>query len=92
MLALQLPRKIGTRLEALAKRTGRTKSFHAREVILQHLAEMEARAERVSRAAQAGAGALAEEARRQSRLVRGLETESETLNWLDGATDRDGWE
>lgn len=92
MLALRLPPEIETRLEALAKRTGRTKSFYAREAILQHLAEMEARAERESRAAEAGAGALADEARRQSRLVTAKENETETLDWLEGAADRDGWE
>ena len=90
MLALRLPPEIETRLEALAKRTGRTKSFYAREAILQHLAEMEARAERESRAAEAGA--LADEARRQSRLVMARENETETLDWLEGAADRDGWE
>lgn len=46
MLALPLPPGIERRLEALAKRTGRTKSFTAREAILQHLAEMEAQAGR----------------------------------------------
>lgn len=41
MLALRLPRQIEKRLEALAKRTGRTKSFYAREAILEHIADLE---------------------------------------------------
>ena len=42
MLALRLPEDIETRLDKLAKATGRTKSFYAREAILEHLADMEA--------------------------------------------------
>jgi RHH-type transcriptional regulator, rel operon repressor / antitoxin RelB len=41
MLALRLPPEIEERLEALAKRTGRSKSFYAREAILQHLDDLE---------------------------------------------------
>ncbi len=41
MLALRLPPEIETRLAELAKRTGRTKSFYAREAILTHLDELE---------------------------------------------------
>ena len=41
MLALRLPADIEQRLEALAKATGRTKTFYAREAILQHLDELE---------------------------------------------------
>jgi RHH-type rel operon transcriptional repressor/antitoxin RelB len=43
MLALRLPEDIEARLEALAKRTGRTKSFYAREAILEHLQDLEDR-------------------------------------------------
>ncbi len=42
MLALRLPKEIERRLEALAKRTGRSKSFYAREAILEHLEDLEA--------------------------------------------------
>ncbi|MEJ2525999.1 MAG: DUF6290 family protein [Desulfuromonadales bacterium] len=42
MLALRLPEDIERRLEALAKRTGRSKSFYAREAILEHLDDLEA--------------------------------------------------
>jgi RHH-type rel operon transcriptional repressor/antitoxin RelB len=41
MLALRLPPEIERRLYALAKKTGRTKSFYAREAILQHIEDIE---------------------------------------------------
>jgi len=41
MLAIRLPEKIEKRLNRLAKRTGRTKTYYAREAILQHLDELE---------------------------------------------------
>lgn len=42
MLALRLPEEIEERLNALAEKTGRTKSFYAREAILRHLEDLEA--------------------------------------------------
>lgn len=42
MLALRLPEDIERRLEALARRSGRSKSFYAREAILEHLDNLEA--------------------------------------------------
>jgi RHH-type transcriptional regulator, rel operon repressor / antitoxin RelB len=41
MLALRLPKPIEKRLERLARRTGRTKSFYARQAILEHLEDLE---------------------------------------------------
>ena len=41
MLAIRLPPDIEARLAELARRTGRTKSFYAREAILRHLDELE---------------------------------------------------
>lgn len=41
MLAIRLPAEIITRLNFLAKATGRTKTFYAREAILEHLDELE---------------------------------------------------
>ena len=41
MLAIRLPESIEKRLEKLAKRTGRTKTFYARQAILQHLEDLE---------------------------------------------------
>jgi RHH-type rel operon transcriptional repressor/antitoxin RelB len=41
MLALRLPTDLEKRLEALAKKTGRTKSFYAREAILRHIEDIE---------------------------------------------------
>ena len=41
MLAIRLPQSIEKRLEKLARRTGRTKTFYAREAILEHLQDLE---------------------------------------------------
>lgn len=41
MLALRLPEDIEKRLDDLARKTGRTKSFYAREAILEHLDDLE---------------------------------------------------
>ena len=41
MLAIRLPKSIEKRLERLARRTGRTKTFYARQAILEHLADLE---------------------------------------------------
>lgn len=41
MLALRLPDEIEQRLADLAAKTGRSKSFYAREAILEHLEELE---------------------------------------------------
>lgn len=41
MLAIRLDKKIESRLESLAKKTGRTKTYYAREAILEHLEDME---------------------------------------------------
>lgn len=41
MLALRLPPKMEKRLDALARKTGRTKSFYAREAITTHLDDLE---------------------------------------------------
>lgn len=41
MLAIRLPPDIEKRLNELAKRTGRSKSYYAREAILEHLDDLE---------------------------------------------------
>jgi RHH-type rel operon transcriptional repressor/antitoxin RelB len=41
MLAVQLPPDIETRLDALAKRTGRSKTYYVQEAILEHLDDLE---------------------------------------------------
>jgi RHH-type rel operon transcriptional repressor/antitoxin RelB len=41
MLAIRLPKEIERRLDALAKATGRTKTFYARQAILAHLDDLE---------------------------------------------------
>ena len=42
MLAIRLDARIEKRLGRLAKRTGRTKTFYARQAILEHLEDLEA--------------------------------------------------
>ncbi len=41
MLALRLPPEIEQRLDALARKTGRSKSYYAREAILRQLEDIE---------------------------------------------------
>ena len=41
MLAIRLPAEVEDRHEALARATGRTKTFYAREAILKHLDDLE---------------------------------------------------
>lgn len=41
MLAIRLPPEIEQRLEALAQATGRTKTFYAREAIVEHMDDLE---------------------------------------------------
>ena len=41
MLAIRLDPEIEKRLDELAKKTGRTKTFYAREAILEHLEDLE---------------------------------------------------
>ncbi len=41
MMAIRLPAEIDDRLTALAKRTGRTKTYYAREAILRLIDDME---------------------------------------------------
>lgn len=41
MLAIRLPAEVEARLDALAKATGRTKTFYAREAILEHIEDLE---------------------------------------------------
>ena len=41
MLAIRLPEAIEKRLDALDKATGRTKTYYAREAILEHLDDLE---------------------------------------------------
>ena len=41
MLAIRLPSEVEDRLGALAKATGRTKTFYARQTIVEYLGDME---------------------------------------------------
>ena len=40
-ISLRLPEEIGVRLDNLAERTGRSKTFYVREAILRYLEDME---------------------------------------------------
>ncbi|MHB1290700.1 MAG: type II toxin-antitoxin system RelB family antitoxin [Sulfuricella sp.] len=56
MLAIRLPEEIEVRLNNLAKRTGRSKTFYGREAILEYLDDLEDLylAEQVMRRIQSG--------------------------------------
>ena len=41
MLAIRLPEEIEDRLDKLARKTGRTKTYYVRQAILEHLADLE---------------------------------------------------
>jgi RHH-type rel operon transcriptional repressor/antitoxin RelB len=41
MLAIRISKEIEERLERLAQKTGRTKTFYAREAILEHIEDLE---------------------------------------------------
>lgn len=41
MLAIRLPEEIEHRLDTLAKKTGRTKSYYVREAVIDHIEELE---------------------------------------------------
>lgn len=41
MLAVRLPKEIEERLEELARKTGRSKSYYVRQAILEHLDDLE---------------------------------------------------
>jgi RHH-type rel operon transcriptional repressor/antitoxin RelB len=41
MLAIRLPPEIEARLETLAKKTGRSKSYYVREALVEHLGDLE---------------------------------------------------
>ena len=78
VMTLRVPREIERRIQQEARRRKRTKSAIVREVI---------------EAAFAGAPAEdpAAEARRQSLLVSGRESEKEALRFIERAADVRGW-
>ncbi len=68
MLALRLPPDLEKRLDDLARKTGRTKSFYARQAIIEYLDDLED-------IAMAEAGMAADDGTRYSldEIMRGLE-------------------
>ena len=41
MIGIRIPKSVGERLDSLAKRTGRSKSYYIREAIMEHLNDLE---------------------------------------------------
>lgn len=41
MIGIRIPKSLGQRLESLAKRTGRSKTFYVREAIIEHIDDLE---------------------------------------------------
>ena len=41
MIGIRIPKSVGQRLENLAKRTGRSKTYYIREAIVEHLDDLE---------------------------------------------------
>jgi RHH-type rel operon transcriptional repressor/antitoxin RelB len=68
MLALRLPEEIEARLDRLARRTGRTKSFYAREAIARHLDDIEDGYLALDRQERRGEKVSLEELEREFRL------------------------
>lgn len=68
MLAIRLDPQIEERLEALARKTGRTKTFYAREAILEHIEDLEDYYLAVEAIQEPGRVYSAEEAKRELGL------------------------
>jgi len=64
MLAIRLPTDIESRLTALAQKTGRTKTYYAREAIIEHLADLEAEYLAVARMKKTGRIWISKEVKR----------------------------
>jgi len=41
MIGIRIPKSVAERLESLAKRTGRSKTYYIREAIIEHLDDLE---------------------------------------------------
>ena len=70
MLAVRLPEEIENRLADLAAKTGRTKTFYAREAILEYLDEMEDRYLAIDRLENGGKRWTLDELEQEIDLVR----------------------
>ena len=68
MLAIRLDAKIEKRLEILARKTGRTKTYYAREAILEHLEDLEDEYLAIKRLARPAREYSAEEVKRELGL------------------------
>lgn len=70
MLAIRLPEDIEKRLTQLANKTGRTKTFYAKEAILEHLDNMEDKYLAISRLENPGKRWSLEELEQGSDVAR----------------------
>jgi len=70
MLAIRLPEEIENRLTELAQKTGRTKTFYAKEAILEHLDEIENKYLAISRLETSGKRWTLEEVEQELDLER----------------------
>ncbi len=70
MLAIRLPEEVEARLTELAAKTGRTKTFYAREAILEHLDEMEDKYLAITRLENSGRRWMLEEMEQDIDLER----------------------
>lgn len=68
MLAIRLPPEIEERLQALAEKTGRTKTYYAREAILSFIEDMEDRYLAIERLERGGPRVTLEELERELGL------------------------
>jgi RHH-type rel operon transcriptional repressor/antitoxin RelB len=75
MLGIRLDPELERRLEALARQTGKSKSYHAREALQRYLME----------------NRLPAEARRQSVSVSRRKNEQDALDFIEDAADQTGW-
>jgi hypothetical protein len=78
-MTLRVPREVERQIEQEARRRKRTKSAVLRDIVVQAFA------------AAGPADDPAAEARRQSLLVSGRESEKDTLEFIEGAADVRGW-
>lgn len=70
MIAVRLPQEIEFRLDELAKKTGRTKTFYVREAILEHLEELEDAYIAVERLSNPGKTITLDELMNESEMAR----------------------
>jgi len=89
MLAIRLDKEIEERLNCLAKKTGRTKTFYAREAILRHLDDLEAYHEAAAAVEEPGAYSSSEVREELSQMEKLRKMEE---LWAELTADPDSFE